>query len=151
MVNELEKLLSKAESECKKSGVRLTDKRKNVLSVLYHHQTPMSAYDVIERYRETYGSTLQAMSMYRMLNLLVEVGLVHKLETTNQYLICSHIICDHVHAMPQFLICDTCHSVEEIGVASDVLDRLRASADDSGFVISNQQLEIHGRCASCSE
>jgi Fur family zinc uptake transcriptional regulator len=91
------------------------------------------------------------MSVYRMLNFLVDAGLAHRLATTNQFMACAHIACDHVHRVPQLLICDQCHHAEEIGLRSDLMDQLQHSADASGFRIGSSPLEIHGICQRCSE
>lgn len=149
MPRTIHQIIAKAEEECIKSGQRLTDKRKNILMLMLNAGIPLSAYDIADLYRERYGDTLAAMSVYRMLNFLLEVKLAHKLETTNQYVACSHIACEHEHEVPQFLICDKCHSVKEVGVKKKVMEELKDSIEKTGFSMSNQQLELHGLCANC--
>ena len=58
------------------------------------------------------------MSVYRILDFLIHEELVHKLETASLYIACAHIACDHQHETPQFLICDRCFTVKEIGIKS---------------------------------
>jgi Fur family transcriptional regulator, zinc uptake regulator len=130
------------------AGTRLTRKREAVFSILLDEGGPISAYDLIERYRETCGDSLSAMSAYRMLNVLVELGLVHKLETTNQFIACQHITCSHSHNT-QFLICDTCDTVAEINVAPSILRNLARAAEGAGFRLPTPQLELHGICSAC--
>ena len=149
MINNVERALDKAHSECSRSGLRLTDKRSNVLKILLQAVEPLSAYDIADRYRVSIGESLSAMSAYRMLDFLLQAGLVHKLETTNQYVACSHITCDHEHQVPQFLICDRCHTVKEVGLRKQLLNELKASIENTGFVLSSQQLELHGVCEQC--
>lgn len=143
--------MAKAKAECDKSGVNLTPKRQNVLTLLLESASPLSAYDIVEQYRQSFGDSLPAMSVYRMLTFLVENRLVHKLETTNQFLACAHITCDHQHEVPQFLICDRCHSVEEVGLRRTLVKELHESVEKTGFVVANRQLELHGTCAACSK
>lgn len=150
MNNQIEAIVAKAKAECEKAGVKLTLKRQNILSVLLLSSAPLSAYEIVDTYREQYGESLPAMSVYRILNFLVENRLVHKLETTNQFLACAHISCDHEHEIPQFLICDRCHSVIEVGLRKTLVKELHESVQRTGFKMTSQQLELHGICAVCS-
>lgn len=146
---DLTKLLHRAQADCSASGVKLTPKRQNILAVLLQANGPLSAYDVIEHYRVQYGETLPAMSAYRILAFLVEHRFAHKLETTNQFLACAHINCDHEHEVPQFLICDRCHGVQEVGLRKALMEELHKSVQRTGFSVANAQLELHGVCAAC--
>ena len=149
MSNDPSQVLERAEQECQQAGVRLTVKRKNILALLLQSKQPLSAYDLVEQYRSQFAEALPAMSVYRILNFLVDNKLVHKLETTNQFLACAHIACDHEHQVPQFLICDRCHSVTEVGLRKPLVRELHESVKKTGFVVANQQLELHGTCALC--
>lgn len=147
----IEAVIEKARQECAQKGVKLTSKRERILTVLLTAGAPLSAYDIVERYREQYGEVLPAMSVYRILNLLVEHKIAHKLQTTNQFLACAHIACDHDHQVPQFLICDQCHGVEEVGLRKALVKELHESVKKTGFDVANQQLELHGRCSRCQK
>lgn len=151
MPQELSQVIAKARQECAVAGAKLTPKRENVLSTLVQAQAPLSAYDIVEKYRQQYGAPLPAMSVYRILDFLVSHRLAHKLETTNQFMACAHIACDHDHAIPQFLICDSCHSVEEVGLRKTLVQELHASVSKTGFALGKQQLELHGLCAKCQK
>lgn len=135
---------------CEQTGMRLTPKRAAVLSILLDSNGPLSAYDLMDRYREVQGQPLSAMSTYRMLNMLVDVGLVHKLETTNQFLACQHITCNHRHDT-QFLICDSCRAVSEVTIEPAILRKLEKAAASAGYMLPTPQLELHGTCARCQE
>ena len=78
--------------------------------VLLASATPLSAYEIVDRYKTQFQESLPVMSVYRMLDFLIQEKLVHKLETAGQYMSCAHIACDHQHETPQFLICDRCGS-----------------------------------------
>jgi len=149
MTNKIDISLQKAQSECSRTGLRLTDKRCKVLKILLQAAEPMSAYDIADQFKHVFSESLSAMSAYRMLDFLMQANLVHKLKTANQYLACSHISCDHEHELPQFLICDQCHTVKEIGLGQQLLNELKGSIENTGFVLSSQQLELHGVCEGC--
>lgn len=147
----IEAVIEKARQECAQKGVKLTRKRERILTVLLTAGAPLSAYDIVERYREQYGEVLPAMSVYRILNLLVEHKIAHKLQTTNQFLACAHIACNHDHQVPQFLICDQCHGVEEVGLRKALVKELHESVKKTGFEVANQQLELRGLCSRCQK
>jgi len=149
MMTSVNSIISKVRAECERAAVKMTPKRENILLVLLRAEAPLSAYDIVEHYRELYHESLPAMSVYRILGFLVENNLVHKLETTNRFLPCAHIACDHEHEISQFLICDNCHSVEEVGLRKTLIKELQESVKKAGFEMSNHQLELHGICAKC--
>lgn len=144
-------ILAKAYEHCQSLGERLTPKRERLLALLLATNEPKSAYDLIAEHEAAYGEAPPAMSVYRMLNFLVDAGLAHKLATTNQFMACSHIACAHDHQVPQFLICDRCRAVEEVGMQRALLNELKASTAKVGFDMGNQQLEVHGVCRRCSK
>ncbi|HBN14822.1 MAG: transcriptional repressor [Gammaproteobacteria bacterium] len=149
MISDIDKTLEHAQQICTQQGVRLTEKRRRVLQVVLESAEPLSAYQIADNYRDHYGKTLSVMSVYRMLNFLKDNELVHRLETTNQYLPCSHIRCQHDHEVPQFLICDSCKGVEEVGIRKEILSELSANIKDTGFTLARQQLEFRGICSAC--
>jgi len=150
MVN-IQAVIDSAKKDCLKAGARLTEKRENVLKLLLEQDAPISAYGIVDLYREKFSESLPAMSVYRMLDFLQEHKLVHKLATSNQYLSCAHIACDHDHNVPQFLICDSCNGVEEVALRKELMMELQNSVAKTGFSLLNQQLELHGRCARCQK
>ncbi len=151
MSEDIDRIIQKSYEACALAGVKLTDKRKNVLVVLLGSSTPLSAYEVVERYKTQFGEMLPVMSVYRMLDFLIQEKLVHKLETASQYMSCAHIACDHQHETPQFLICDHCGSVKEIGIKKHIMAELERSIQNTGFALAHQQLELHGVCKHCQD
>ena len=143
------KTLQNAEVICRDAGVRLTTKRKRALALLLESQSPISAYELIDLYYARFSESLTAMSAYRMLNFLVKETLAHRLNSVNKYTACEHINCSHAHDLPQFLICDNCQSVSEVGIQKHTLDQIRADILKTGFSIENQQFELHGLCSKC--
>lgn len=149
MPSTIDKILEKAKRNCEEQGVKLTSKRENVLVSIIRAGEAVSAYELAERYRESYGQSIPAMSVYRILDFLVELSLVHKLTSANKYIACSHISCSHSHQLPQFLICENCHAVTEIGIKNAVIEELKASVEKTGFKLTTQQLELQGLCEKC--
>ena len=146
---ELKKIIQKAEDSCIESGGRLTVKRKNVLIALLSSDMPQSAYEISNYYKETFNEAIPVMSIYRMLKFLVKESLVHKLSSTKKYVACSHIACNHSHRVPQFLICDQCNQVSEVGVQKEIIDALQISVEKADFYLNSPELELHGVCRDC--
>ncbi|MAR90304.1 MAG: Fur family transcriptional regulator [Pseudomonadota bacterium] len=147
---QLQRALNQAEANCRAHGARLTAKRKHILQLLLQAETPLSAYELAQHYQAQFNDTIPAMSVYRMLDFLVAETLAHKLLSTNKYVACAHITCDHDHELPQFLICDQCQKVKEIGIDRGIMTALESSVNAGGYVLTRPQIELHCLCADCA-
>tara|TARA_R110002167_G_scaffold38699_2_gene120259 strand:+ start:269 stop:712 length:444 start_codon:yes stop_codon:yes gene_type:complete len=143
-------VLQKAEAICQQKGGRLTEKRQRVLSSLLDSETPLSAYEVADHLNKKSDQAIPAMSVYRMLDFLVSLELVHKLSSTNKYVACTHIACEHSHQVPQFLICQKCQKVKEIGIPKALVEQLRESVLKADYHLVNSQLELDCICNNCA-
>jgi Fur family zinc uptake transcriptional regulator len=144
-------IINHAEKSCKAHGSKLTDKRKQVLSGLLQSDRAMSAYELVDYCNVTYGETMPAMSVYRILSFLQDEGLVHKLSLANKYIACAHITCGHDHGISQFLICGSCQRVEEITIGKSTINNLKRNVEEAGFHLISPQLEINCLCNECKD
>lgn len=151
MQDNLKNLLQNSEQRCLEAGLCLTKKREQVLNLMFIKNQALSAYEIVDAYRQHYQQKVSAVSIYRILDFLMQAGLVHKLQRNHQYLACAHIACTHRHQTPQFLICDTCHRVEELGIGKKLATELKSNIVPSHFDFSPQQLELHGTCQLCQQ
>jgi Fur family zinc uptake transcriptional regulator len=149
-MSKISKILDHAEKNCKANGTRLTDKRKQVLTGLLKSQKALSAYELAEVYREEFNETVPPMSVYRILEFLESENLVHKLHLANKYVACPHISCDHAHEVPQFLICENCSNVKEIGIKKTLINTLKRNVEEAGYLLQSPQLELHCLCEDCA-
>ena len=118
-------VLAEAEHRAVALGARLTPQRRAVLEALIEAGGPCGAYDLIERLRARTGRAPAPIVVYRALDFLRELGLIHRLETLNALLACPH---RHESAeRVVFLICETCRRVEE-AVSAPLNDALHALA-----------------------
>lgn len=141
--------LEGAERACQSQGLRLTEKRRRLLTSILKADGPVSAYDLAHAYREDHGEELPVMTVYRMLDVFIDAGVVHKLRSTNRFMACRHMACDHPHAATQFLICDHCGLVREMDFADAEIRKLDSKARSTGFHLYREQLELHGLCEHC--
>jgi len=146
-----EQIIHVAERQCKDSGVRLTQKRKQVLAALLDANKALSAYEVVDYCAKQYKQVMPAMSVYRILDFLKQEHLVHKLNLANKYVACSHIACSHAHEVSQFLICTNCQCVEEVMMQPSTVQDIQDSVHSAGFELLSPQLEINCLCADCAQ
>jgi len=140
-----------AENRCAQQGVKLTERRREVLSALIEAGGALSAYELLDRCNKRLSKSMPAMSIYRILDFLQSHSLVHKLKSNNKFIACAHIDCDHQHfSRSQFFICSDCPAVEEINIDTSAYEFMRRAAEQAGFSLSNTQLEFTGSCQRCT-
>ncbi|WP_261818221.1 Fur family transcriptional regulator [Vibrio gallicus] len=149
-MTQLDDIINHAESVCKDRGSRLTTKRKQILSGLVLSKKALSAYELIDYCKQEFDITVPAMSMYRILEFLEAESLVHKLSLANKYVACSHITCQHDHGVPQFFICSNCNKVSEFSISQSTMAELQSCAQQAGYTLSSQQLEMNCLCNDCA-
>lgn len=124
----------------------LTKNQTLVFDALSQAQTPLGAYTILDKLRDHgFRAPLQ---VYRALDKLLDFGLVHRLESINAFVACSHAQC-HATGFIAFAICDSCGQVSEF---SDqvIAKRLDAWAADQAFKATKKTIEIRGACADCT-
>ncbi|WP_108179042.1 transcriptional repressor [Phreatobacter oligotrophus] len=139
-------VLKVAEARCAERKLKLTPIRREVLSHLAASPAPMGAYDLIEKMHHSSGRRPAPISVYRVLDFLLEAGLAHRIESRNAYVACAHR-----HDGPDlvvFMICDACGCVSEASGAPVEKD-LAAIAGAAGFTAASRVVEMFGRCAHC--
>ncbi|CDL79710.1 Zinc uptake regulation protein [Xenorhabdus cabanillasii JM26] len=141
------KLLTRAEAICLSRGVRLTPQRLEILRLISAQPGAISAYDLLDLLREAEPQA-KPPTVYRGLEFLLEQGFVHKIESTNSYVICHHFE-EPCHTSAMFL-CDNCGSVTEQD-AKDIESAIQKLAQDAGFNLRHSVIEVHGLCSSCHE
>ncbi len=142
-------VMSHVEMNCKAHGARLTRKRKVMLKGLIKSGKALSAYELIDFCQGEFGSIIHPMTAYRILAFLQSEQLVRKLDSTNKFIACSHVICDDVQYVLQFLICPKCDKVEEISVKKSTLDELQNNVEHAGFHLVAPYMEMKCVCKAC--
>ena len=133
-----------AEQVCQKRGVNLTPIRRQVLEIVWQGHHPVKAYEIIENFGGKAHST-KPPTVYRALDFLMENGLVHRIESQNAFVGCSHPVTTH---KANFFICESCHQAIEID-SERLESSFAALAEDNSFQIKHQTVEIYGLCANC--
>ena len=135
-----------AEARCAAAGERLTPARSAAYAELLACDRPVSAYELIALLEDRQQRKIAPLTVYRHLDFLIRVGLVHRLESTQSYLPCDHP--EHTHKS-QYLLCSSCGQADEVE-SKPLESLLRKIADQRGFQPENAVVEIKGLCGSCA-
>jgi Fur family zinc uptake transcriptional regulator len=153
--NNKDAMLQAMIEQCELRGLRFTTMRREVAHVLLDHHQPIGAYDLLEKISQRHGKIIAPVTIYRALDFLVEHGFVHKLETRNAYVACTHThqtndYSDKTTLKEQviFMICDQCGGVDEIP-APHVHAQIQNVMTKNGFAVRTHVLEFSGLCGHC--
>jgi Fur family transcriptional regulator, zinc uptake regulator len=127
----------------------LTKNQALVLEELRKAAAPLTAYTLLDRLRDHgFRAPLQ---VYRALDKLLQRGEIHKIESINAFMTCTHDHHEgHHHGVAAFAICETCGQVDEF--ADQAIDeRLSSWMKSTGFHANKSAIELRGECAACAK
>jgi len=132
----------------------LTKNQSLVLGALMRADAPLSAYAILDALRD--DGLRAPLQVYRALEKLTEVGVVHRLESLNAFVACHAADHDHQHThahihagVTVFAICEACGKVDEFEDAM-IADRLYGWARKADFDAASTTIEVRGTCKSCA-
>lgn len=144
------RILKAAEDICSKEGLRFTPKRKEIFKMMLHEKKALSAYEIADCLKAKTNISIPVMSVYRILEFLEQIKLVHKISSINRYSVCSHISCKHKHLMPRLAVCRKCKHVDELAANNSIKESLQKSLNAVDFQLESQQIELFGLCSGCT-
>ena len=121
----------------------LTHKQQLVYDQICRSSTPQGAYHLLDSLRaEGFKAPSQ---VYRVLTKLLELGLIHKVESLNAFIACdqSHQAGDSILA-----VCDSCGSVAELP-PDKLANKVRELGTSFNFEPRELRIELKGSCARC--
>nr|WP_279380471.1 Fur family transcriptional regulator [Polymorphobacter multimanifer] len=128
-------------------GTKLTPLRLSVLRALWSANEPVGAYDLSDRVGiEAGGRRMAANSIYRVLLLFTELGLVRRVESRQAYVVAR----DGDPGSDMFFLCDGCGAVTAID-QPQLAALLTSQASALGFRPHHQVVEVAGQCRTCAE
>lgn len=122
----------------------LTRNQSLVLGKLESADGPLSAYAILGALRE--DGLRAPLQVYRALDRLIELGLVHRLESLNAFVACDQS-CSTLGPIA-FAICDGCGQVDEFSDKA-IAHHLNVWAQAKKFDLNNTVIELRGTCQSC--
>lgn len=138
--------VEKAEIICGDNELRFTPLRKRVLKLVWESHRPAKAYDILDKLK-TEDPAAKPSTVYRTLDFLLENGLIHKLNSLNAFVGCSHPIKRHEC---YFLICSRCGEAKEC-CDPDLAKATLQTAAKNEFQTRRITLEIEGICRQCGK
>lgn len=110
---------------------------------------PLSAYTLLDHLRDDgFRAPLQ---VYRALEKLVDLGMVHRLESLNAFMACQHQSCEAENGdSVLFAICGTCKTVREL-TSAKLESIIRELSDEAGFALKTSVIELRGVCNQCRQ
>jgi Fur family transcriptional regulator, ferric uptake regulator len=127
----------------KDNGYSVTIARQKVFDLLWN-QEPQTMYDL---YKRSKGSVDRA-SIYRTINLFLELGMVQKIIIGWKYKLELTDIFTHHH---HHISCLKCGKIMAIREDEHVEELIHNLAEKYGITAERHQLEIQGYCKSCRQ
>ena len=125
------------------AGKTLTPQRIAIFRALEIVDEPITAYELRNHTNSRTVESFNISTIYRVLNFWVELGLVHKIESANKFVVCKDQHRDHIHVLQH---CTSCQKIEEHREISRLIKMPLSSTFKAH---KNQVIEIQGQCGNC--
>ncbi|KAF0813610.1 Zinc uptake regulation protein [Andreprevotia sp. IGB-42] len=140
--------LAQAEEICRANGSRLTQIRRQVLTLLLQHKHSVKAYQLLDEMKAVHANATPP-TVYRALEFLQNEGLVHKLDVSNAFVACSAHGDEHGHVHHGLLlVCPRCNAVDEVNDPK-MSHTLADWVHKAGYELDGAGIEIKAVCPEC--
>lgn len=128
-------------------GLRITRKRTAILETLFESDAPVTLQEIQQGAAKRAGTTPDFATVFRMLNLMEQLHLVHKvsLQRSSSYYELSDPRKHYDH-----LVCKKCEQVILIDIPCPIGDTEKKLARQYGFRDLSHSLEFFGVCPACT-
>lgn len=131
----------------KLKGLRASKNRDDVICILQNSSTPVSVEDIYEKIKNQ-NNKISLSTVYRIIEKLVNLGIVHKVTTLDDNKALYEIIKDS-HTHHHYMICVKCKKMIPIDDCP-VKELKKIIADKTGFNITGHKFELYGECENCA-
>lgn len=130
----------------KDTGFKITGQRQMVVELLAKTDKALSPYDMRDMLNKQHIKA-DVVTIYRILETLEKLSLVHKVLAVNGYVRCNtekfgDKTCHH------YLLCKKCHNIDEVE-GEDLSKLERKIQNEKKFQIDSHYLEFMGLCKDC--
>ena len=119
--------------------------RQMILDVLVGTRRPLGAYSIIAQLEMTTGRRVLPTSVYRCLGVLLERGLITRIESRNAFLANFQAMATSADI---YFICDQC-GVTRAVEAPALVNLIEHEAAALGFRVGKRVIEMQGICDRC--
>ena len=138
--------ITQAQQKCAEANVRLTATREAILRLLWQSYRPLGAYQLQQQLAKVTDKPVAPPTIDRALDILQDLGLVHKIPSLNAFIGCPFPNSEHSNI---FMICEKCNIVAE--VSDKKTNRLLSElSQQANFKLNSQIIELFGVCANCA-
>ncbi|HBC49701.1 MAG TPA: transcriptional repressor [Gammaproteobacteria bacterium] len=124
-------------------GKTLTPQRLAIYRALETAKDPLTAYELKDRVNHLSNESFNISTIYRVLDFWIELGLIHKIDSSNTFIVCNDEHRNHVHVLQR---CTQCQSVKE---SCEISSLIKIPDSESFHVDIHQVIEIQGQCGEC--
>jgi len=131
----------------REAGLKLTVPRRAVMALLECRRGEHLSAEEIHDALGADGVTVDLSSVYRTVNLLVALGLVHRIDLSESHTHFGIEYGDQAHFR-----CEVCGKVSEVHLSGDddLARRLQGLARKQSFDLIRLRVEAEGRCRHCA-
>lgn len=124
-------------------GIKRTQQRESVLSILEGALEPLSVTEIYSKMEEE-GKTVWMSTVYRALEVFVKNNIVIKTNMLNSEMVVYELNrFEHKH----YAVCISCHKM--ISMDNCPMDKFIPQLKDEDFKVMGHNLEIFGYCKDC--
>ncbi len=127
-------------------NITVTPLRKDILATLWQNQKPLKAYTILNSLKQ-HRPSAKPPTVYRVLDFLVQEDIVHRIEATQSYVICSHQA-QQEQSKHILMVCNKCKHISEIS-DNDLQLSINNIAKNNEFKVSSSVIELYGICKLC--
>jgi len=145
--NNNDKIIDELKKIVKQKGLKYTEQREIVLSILLHAKEHLTAEEVYNEIKKEHkDSNIGIATVYRALSFLEEVDLIASIAFgTDGKKYESNSKSHHDH-----LICTTCGKIIEF-IDDEIEKRQEKIAKKNKFKITSHSMQLYGSCETCQE
>lgn len=132
---------------CSNRDITLTPLRQDILEIIYSDKHPLGAYDILNKLK-TKRPNAEPPTVYRVLEFLIQAKLIHRIESQNTYVSCSHLSESEQLHLAILLFCKKCRNSFEFE-DKNIVKSLKKLAENNSLEIDSSVIEIQGTCKKC--
>jgi len=138
-------LLDLALGKLKENGFKITLMREKVLREMLSNSIPVTPYEMKDNLAKT-GFKADVVTLYRVFEVLENLGLIHKISSLGRYVICH--LEEEKSGCHHYVVCRLCKKIQEI--EGEDLSRMEVKIKKNlGFKVEGHYLEFSGVCDVC--
>lgn len=131
----------------KEAGFKTTKQREMIVDLLAKTDKALSPYDMRDTLKKQ-KIDADVVTIYRILETLEKLSLVHKVLAVNGYVRCHTEDVRKKNFCHHYLLCKNCHRIDE--VEGEDLSKLEDKIESGNrFKIDSHYLEFTGLCKDC--